>query len=226
MGEALSNLRLILATFAITSLGWVGVIAWGSNHFDNLVTVRRDSAPQPRTSSAAQTAPMATQQVPAGAPFAPTASAMAATLGGGKLMIPVAGVQPGQLVDTYSQARADGQRSHDAIDIPAPVGTPVLAAAAGTIEKLYLSKEGGNTIYLRSSDGTTIYYYAHLDGYAPGLSEKRAVSRGETIGRVGFSGNANPAAPHLHFAIWSVRPTDQWYSPHTALNPYPLLTRR
>ncbi|HEV2747850.1 MAG TPA: peptidoglycan DD-metalloendopeptidase family protein, partial [Allosphingosinicella sp.] len=86
------------------------------------------------------------------------------------LAIPVAGLKADQLVDTYTQARAGGARVHDAIDIMAPAGTPVLAAAPGTVEKLFFSKGGGGvTVYVRSPDKRWIYYYAHLPRYVPGL---------------------------------------------------------
>lgn len=141
------------------------------------------------------------------------------------LVIPVEGVQPRQLVDTFTQSRAGGMRRHDAIDIKAPTGTPVLAAAAGRVEKLFLSRDGGNTIYLRSPDRRVIYYYAHLDSYAPDLTEGQAVSAGQVIGTVGFSGNANPAGPHLHFAMLVTLPEARWWDRAMSVNPYPLLTR-
>ena len=88
---------------------------------------------------------------------------------------PVAGVQADQLLDTYTQARAGG-RPHDAIDIMAPAGTPVVAAAEGTVEKLFFSQGGGGiTAYVRSPDRRWTYYYAHLQGYAPGLREGQRV---------------------------------------------------
>jgi murein DD-endopeptidase MepM/ murein hydrolase activator NlpD len=127
------------------------------------------------------------------------------------------------LVDTFTQARAGGQRVHDAIDIMAPAGAAVVAAGPGTVEKLFLSKDGGNAIYLRSPDRRTIHYYAHLQDYAAGLHEGQVVRQGEALGRVGSTGNANPAAPHLHFAIMATRPEAHWYDPSTAVNPYPLL---
>ena len=118
------------------------------------------------------------------------------------LAVPVAGVKPQQLVDTYTQARAGGARRHDAIDIMAADGTPVVAAAPGTVEKLFYSQGGGGiTLYVRSDDKLWSYYYAHLKSYAPGLKEGQRVSRGQLIGHVGSTGNANPAGPHLHFAI-------------------------
>lgn len=143
------------------------------------------------------------------------------------LAIPVAGVRASQLTDTYSQARAGGARVHDAIDIMAPRGTAVIAAAEGTVEKLYFSHGGGGiTVYVRSPDRMWIYYYAHLDGYAPGLHEGQRVARGDPIGQVGSTGNASAAGPHLHFAISRIAPGDRWYHQGAAINPYPLLAAR
>ena len=139
------------------------------------------------------------------------------------LAIPVQGIRPSQLVDTYTQARAGGARSHDAIDIMAPEGAPVMAAADGTVEKLYFSNGGGGiSIYVRSPDQRWTYYYAHLQRYAPGLAEGQNVRRGQVIGLVGHTGNANPAGPHLHFAINRMEPGEKWYHGQ-AINPYPLL---
>ena len=142
------------------------------------------------------------------------------------LIIPVAGVRTAQLADTFTQAREGGLRVHDAIDIMAPRGTPVVAAAPGRIEKLFVSKAGGNTIYQRSPEGELIFYYAHLDSYAPGLAEGQPVRAGQRIGTVGSTGNADPAGPHLHFAVLRTRPTAKWHEPATPLNPYPLLGGR
>lgn len=142
--------------------------------------------------------------------------------GSERLAMPVAGVIPASMTDTFSDARSEGRR-HDAIDIMAPRGTPVLAAAPGRVEKLFLSDAGGNTVYVRSPDGRRIYYYAHLDSYVAGLREGQAVVRGTPIGEVGFSGNANPAAPHLHFAVMATTPARRWSDATTALNPFPLL---
>lgn len=139
------------------------------------------------------------------------------------LAIPVAGIRAGQLVDTYTQARAGGARVHDAIDIMAPHGTPVLAAAPGTVEKLFFSQGGGGiTAYVRSDDKRWIYYYAHLQAYAPGLKEGQRVARGTRLGTVGSSGNANPQGPHLHFAVHRMSPGESWHE-GSAVNPYPLL---
>ena len=150
----------------------------------------------------------------------PAASAAAPS---GTLLVPVEGVRPERLTDTFADARGDGGRPHDALDIPAESGTPVLAASAGVIEKLFVSGDGGNTVYVRLPDRRTIHYYAHLQSYAPDLREGQRVERGQRLGSVGSSGNADPAAPHLHFAIWRVDPGDEWWASGTALNPYPLL---
>ena len=153
----------------------------------------------------------------------PVAIAEGVEVGPAGLAIPVQGIKRDQLADTYTQARAGGGRSHDAIDIMAPEGTPVFAAADGTVEKLFFSPGGGGiTVYVRSPDQRWIYYYAHLQGYAPGLAEGQRVKRGQPIGRVGHTGNANPAGPHLHFAINRMQPGEKWYQ-GSPINPYPLL---
>jgi len=137
------------------------------------------------------------------------------------LIIPVAGVRADQLRDTFSEARSEG-RVHDAIDIPAPPGTPVLAAANGKIIKLFQSERGGTTIYQLSSDEKFIYYYAHLDRYAEGLSEGQTVTQGETIAYVGDTGNAGAGNYHLHFSI-AIASHPKKYWEGVNINPYPLL---
>ena len=154
---------------------------------------------------------------------APIVVAEGLEVGPAGLAVPVAGVKRTELSDTFTQARAGGARAHDAIDIMAPRGTPVLAAAAGTVEKLFNSRGGGGiTVYVRSADNRWVYYYAHLDRYAPGLAEGQAVQRGTPLGTVGSTGNANPAGPHLHFAINRMSPGQKWYQ-GSPINPYPLL---
>ena len=139
------------------------------------------------------------------------------------LAIPVAGIEVEDLSDTYTQSRAGGARVHNAIDIMAPNGTPVLAAAPGTVEKLFYSHGGGGiTVYVRSDDKRWSYYYAHLQSYAPGLKEGQRVQRGQLIGRVGSTGNANPGGPHLHFAVNRMEPSWKWHQGEP-INPYPLL---
>jgi murein DD-endopeptidase MepM/ murein hydrolase activator NlpD len=139
------------------------------------------------------------------------------------LIIPVAGVRPDQLVDTFSDARSEG-RVHDAIDIPAPQGTPVLAVANGRILKLFQSERGGTTIYQLSSDEKFIYYYAHLHGYAAGLSEGQTVMQGATIAYVGDTGNAGAGNYHLHFSI-AITSDPKRYWDGVNINPYPLLRK-
>lgn len=139
----------------------------------------------------------------------------------GQLALPVAQTGRDQLVDTFTQGRKGG-RPHDAIDIMAPRGTPVLAAAPGVVEKLFHSERGGNTIYVRSPDRKWVFYYAHLDSYRPGLAEGDSVRRGQMIGTVGSTGNANPDGPHLHFAINRMEAGQSWYEGRP-INPYPLL---
>jgi len=138
------------------------------------------------------------------------------------LIIPVLGVKPEQLTDTWGQSRGGGSREHHAIDIMAPRGTPVVAAAPGRIEKLFESDNGGHTVYVRSPDGSTVYYYAHLDAYRPGLTEGQQVRTGEVIATVGSTGDASPEAPHLHFEIKRMAAGEGWWQGQE-VNPYPLL---
>jgi len=139
------------------------------------------------------------------------------------LIIPVAGVRPDQLRDSFSEARSEG-RVHDAIDIPAPQGTPVLAVADGSILKLFHSDRGGTTIYQLSTDKKFVYYYAHLDRYADGLTESHFARQGETIAYVGDSGNAEAGNYHLHFSITLISDPKRYWE-GTNINPYPLLKK-
>ena len=144
-------------------------------------------------------------------------------LGPGGLTVPVAGVRVQDLLDTYTQSRGGGARVHNAMDIMAPHGRPVLSAAPGTVEKLFFSRGGGGiSVYVRSADRRWIYYYAHLRDYAPGLAEGQQVRAGDRLGTVGSTGNANPAGPHLHFAVHRMEPGDSWHG-GTPVNPYPLI---
>lgn len=140
-----------------------------------------------------------------------------------KLMIPVVGVRPDQLLDTFTDARSEG-RAHDAIDIPAPAGTPVVAVADGEIIKLFQSERGGTTIYQLSSDKKLVFYYAHLQRYADGLVPGKFVKQGEIIGYVGDTGNAGVGNFHLHFSI-SVVADPKRYWEGSNINPYPLLRK-
>lgn len=140
---------------------------------------------------------------------------------GASLLIPVRGIRPHQLRDTFADARSGG-RTHRAIDIMAPRGTPVVAAADGTIHRLRTGGLGGITIYQLSGDGRIVYYYAHLERYAAGLREGMAVRRGEVIAYVGDTGNAGRGNYHLHFAVTYLRdPARYWEGDN--VNPFPLL---
>lgn len=136
---------------------------------------------------------------------------------------PIAGVKAAQIQDTFNNARPGGKR-HEATDIMEPRGTPVHAIQDGVIQKLFLSRFGGNTIYEFDPQGTYCFYYAHLDHYAPALHEGMAVKKGDVIGFVGSTGDASPNAPHLHFAIFKLGPEKQWWK-GTAIDPYPILTK-
>ena len=153
---------------------------------------------------------------------APIEIAQQVVVGPAGLALPVVGVKPEQLVDTFDAARAEGRR-HDAIDIMAPEGTPVIAASDGTIEKLFFSRGGGGiTIYERSPDRKWMFYYAHLQGYAPELAEGQQVKRGQVIAKVDHTGDAIASAPHLHFAVNTMATGQQWWQ-GTPINPFPLL---
>ena len=134
------------------------------------------------------------------------------------LTLPVQGVTPAQLTDTYTQSRAAGA-PHEAIDIMSARGTPVFAVEDGKVTKLFFSKPGGITIYQFDPGSQYAYYYAHLDRYAEGLTEGAILRKGQVIGYVGSTGNASPDAPHLHFAIFKLGPEKQWWR-GTPLNPY------
>jgi murein DD-endopeptidase MepM/ murein hydrolase activator NlpD len=140
---------------------------------------------------------------------------------GASLLIPVRGIRPDQLRDSYADARSGG-RVHNAIDIMAPGGTPVLAAADGTIHRLRTGGLGGVTIYQIGTDGRTMYYYAHLQRYAAGIRDGTPVRRGQVIAYVGDTGNAGSGNYHLHFSVGRLSdPTRYWDSDN--VNPYPLL---
>ena len=140
----------------------------------------------------------------------------------GTLLVPVQGVAASELTDTFYQPRAQ-QRQHEALDIMAPAGTPVRAVADGKVAKLFQSEPGGLTLYQFDPGEQYAYYYAHLQRYADNISEGMQVKRGQVIGYVGATGNADPAAPHLHFAVNALTPEKQWWK-GTPLNPFPLMS--
>ena len=140
------------------------------------------------------------------------------------LAVPVVGVAPADLVDTFEAARSEG-RSHDAIDILAPRGTPVVAVADGEVLRLFESERGGLTVYHLGTDGRTVYYYAHLDAWAPSLAAGQRLRRGDAVGTVGDTGNAVPGNTHLHFAIWTVADAADFWDGEP-VNPYGALGGR
>jgi murein DD-endopeptidase MepM/ murein hydrolase activator NlpD len=138
------------------------------------------------------------------------------------LAFPVPEISPATVRDTFADRRGGGDRPHEALDIAAPRGAPVVAVDDGTVVKLFRSVPGGLTIYLFDGARRFAYYYAHLDRYAPGLAEGQRVARGDVLGYVGTTGNAAPDAPHLHFAIFKLEAEPRWWH-GTPLDPHPLL---
>ena len=133
-------------------------------------------------------------------------------------MIPVEGIDVDDLRDSFTAPRSGG-RTHNAIDIAAPTGTPVVAVLDGTVTRKHWNRLGGRTLYLRSADGTHDFYYAHLDAYEPGIEIGSAVRRGDVLGTVGTTGNAR--GPHLHFQVLRRGGSGRG----TPVNPFGLLTR-
>jgi len=142
----------------------------------------------------------------------------------GTLIVPVRGIEPSQLRDTYDELRGGNTRPHEALDIPAPRGTPVLSATGGRVLKLFDSKAGGKMVYAADSSERFILMYAHLDSYANGLAEGQPLTRGQVLGAVGTTGNAPPNLPHLHFAIARSNDVKVWWK-GMPVNPYPMLVR-
>ena len=169
--------------------------------------------PAPATAPGEPSDPLPATAADAGT--APPAPGTAPALG-----MPLPRLRPEQLQDTYADPRGSS-RQHEALDLMAPAGTPVLAVSDGRVEKLFTSDQGGLTVYQFEPSGRYAYYYAHLQRYAPGLAEDKALRRGEVIGYVGSTGNADPAAPHLHFAVFVLGPERHWWK-----GTYPLLGGR
>lgn len=149
-------------------------------------------------------------------PAAPT------DMGHAALAMPVTSVPREQLRDNWGDPRDNGLRAHHGTDIMAPANTPVIAAAPGTVEKLWSSAAGGTTIYVRSPQRNWTYYYAHLSGYAPGLHEGQVVKTGDPLGFVGDTGNAGAGNYHLHFGLTRMTPEQHWYEGQD-VDPYPYL---
>lgn len=141
-----------------------------------------------------------------------------------ELMVPVDGVRPEELTDTY-HARRSGGRAHQALDVMARRGTPVIAADAGIVRRISSNPLGGNTVYVVDHARRFVHYYAHLDRYARSLREGMEVRRGELLGTVGTTGNAPANAPHLHYQLLRYTDTRLWWT-GDPVNPLPYLTTR
>ncbi|MBN7830589.1 M23 family metallopeptidase [Stenotrophomonas maltophilia] len=204
---------IVLGVLLGLGAGW-----WLHRDMDEPMTDALPEAPS-TVAAAPVTEPVAPGATAPPASTAPPAAQAADAPSG--LLLPVQGILPSQLHDTFSDARSEG-RVHDAIDILADAGTPVLAVADGTVEKLFDSERGGLTIYQFEPSGQWCYYYAHLQRYADGLAEKQVIKRGEVIGYVGSTGNASAETPHLHFEVHVLGPEKQWWKGES-INPYPLL---
>jgi len=96
--------------------------------------------------------------------------------------------------DSWGAPRSGG-RSHEGVDMLAPMGTPIYAVVSGMVN-FKQNRLGGNAASLSGDNGNR-YYYAHFSGYE-GVS--RRVAQGEVIGYNGDTGNAT-GTPHLHFEI-------------------------
>lgn len=217
----LDRIVTILVTATLVSAGWI--IGWPSVFGDGegVVDVRSTEGEKGARDSIA--APPVEGAMPAPENVPDIDEQRPPPLPPGQLMVPVRGIAADNLVDTFTQARDGGIRRHDAIDIMADRGTPVVSASAGTVEKLFESRKGGLTVYIRAPGGQRMHYYAHLEAYARSLREGQQVSAGEPLGTVGSSGNARTDAPHLHYAIMELSEADSWWE-GTPINPYPLLT--
>jgi murein DD-endopeptidase MepM/ murein hydrolase activator NlpD len=185
-------------------------------------------APSSRTTRSASSGSAASS----GSSGAAVPLATAAVLGGSaeadveylrshRLQLPVAGIRPEQLEDSFDTPR-DGTRRHRAIDILAPRGTPVLAADDGRVLRVSWNSAGGNTVYATDVEGRIVYYYAHLDHYRESLAAGMPLAKGDTIGFVGTTGNAPKDIPHLHFQIMRM-PHDGKYWNGDPINPFGIL---
>jgi murein DD-endopeptidase MepM/ murein hydrolase activator NlpD len=134
-----------------------------------------------------------------------------------KIKMPVDDVTKREIADTWGAPRSGG-RSHEGQDIFAPKGTKILSATNGYVYRIGENNLGGQTVSVISSGGR-IYYYAHLDEYAPGLNVGDPVTTRTVLGFVGTTGNARGTPPHLHFGVYT-------FGFGNAINPLPLITDR
>lgn len=194
---------------------------------DSFHVARRPDAPGAAPNAAPNTSPNVVPNVASSASPADTAppvvtAADLAALAARGLRVPVQGVTAARVPDTFDERRDRGSRPHQALDIRAPRGTPVLSAADGRVLKLFTSAAGGRTVYVLDASGRFVCYYAHLDAYRPGLAEGQAVRAGDPLGTVGSTGNADATAPHLHFAVARLDDPRRWWA-GTPVDPKPYL---
>lgn len=130
-----------------------------------------------------------------------------------RIEMPVFGVRPEELMNTYGAPRDGGRRRHRGIDIFAPRGTPVIAASEGQVSFIGTQPKAGKCVWLVNDNGVS-FFYAHLDKWAAGLYEGKQIRAGDVLGYVGRTGNARKSSHHLHFAI---------HRESQAVNPYPYL---
>jgi murein DD-endopeptidase MepM/ murein hydrolase activator NlpD len=233
-------LGFVAGAFVVSGIVW---------QFGNVIGSRTASLSHPASPPAAtarwqdgrhdaDAAVLEQAEAPAATPVATTDHAAAGTSGGAApaigpptgspdeledrdLEIPVEGIKPEQLTQSFDDMRGSARR-HQAIDILAPQGTPVKAVEDGVIARLFSSKAGGITIYQFDPTERYCYYYAHLERYADGLREGEKVRKGQVIGYVGTSGNAAKDTPHLHFAVFRLTAEKRWWE-GTPIDPYNVL---
>ena len=225
-------LGFVLGAFVVASLGNMGGVR-GQNAAASAATAVTASTPlaplvepfKTPASTAIDDSQNAVVEVPAPTSgrtgVIPSTAAEAVDLTARRLTIPVLGVPAEKLVRSYHDSRS-GQREHEAIDILAPMNTPVVAVEDGTVAKLFNSKAGGLTVYQFDPSQQYSYYYAHLDHYADGLKEGDHLKRGQILGYVGVSGNAPKNTPHLHFAVYRLTAERHWWE-GTPIDPYDIL---
>jgi len=220
-GESRNLLRVRCRRFFGAGAALVLVVACARPRYPIVASPPPSPSPKPaRTSgptpSTAAAAPLATAAI-----LGASAEADVEYVKARRLVLPVAGIHTDQLTDSFDEPR-DGSRRHHAIDILAARGTPVLAADDGHVLRVSWNSAGGNTVYATDAESRVVYYYAHLDHYHEPLSPGMPLTKGDTIGFVGTTGNAPKDIPHLHFQIMRM-PRDGKYWNGEAINPFSIL---
>lgn len=180
------------------------------------------STPSSQAAEPRQQAGGGRESLPALATAAPVPADATAVAHLNSLYFPVPGIDSTALDDSFDAPRDGGARRHNAIDIMAPRGTPILSAGDGRILRLSKSTKGGITVYATDLEEQFVYYYAHLDRYHPNLYAGKPLLRGDTLGYVGTTGNAPKNVPHLHFQVMRMPDNGRFWD-GDPINPYPLL---